>query len=90
MILSKLPVAWTNQITGPLTSLSKVFESIVHAPLSPHFENMYHKYVFAYRKHYARGTAILSLTERWEQELDNHKVIGIVSMDLSEVFDTAA
>lgn len=86
----KRTVAWTNQITGPLTSLSKVFESIVHARLSPHFENIYHKYVFAYRKRYACDTAILSLTERWEQELDNHEVIGIVSLDLSKAFDTAA
>lgn len=71
-----------------LPSLSKVFASIVHARLSPHFEKIYHKYVFAYRKYCGCDTAILSLTERWKQELDNHKVIGVVSMDLSKVFDT--
>ena len=53
-----------------------------------HFENIYHKYVFAYRKHCGCDTAILSLTERWKQELDNHKVIGVVPMDLSKVFHT--
>ena len=47
-----------------------VFASIVHARL----ENIYHKYVFAYRKHCGCDTAILSLTERWKQELDNNKV----------------
>ena len=44
--------------------------------------------MFAYRKHCGCDTAILSLTERWKQELDNHKVIGVMSMDLSKVFDT--
>ena len=70
-----------------LPLLSKMFASIVHARLSHHFENIYHKYVFASRKHCGCDTAILSLTERWKQELDNHEVIGEVSMDLSKVFD---
>ena len=73
-----------------LPSLSKVFASIVHADLVLILKTYicYHKYVFAYRKHCGCDTAILSLTERWKQELDNHKVIGVVSMDLSKVFDT--
>ena len=71
-----------------LPSFSKVFETIAHARISPNFENIYHKYVFAYRKHDGCDTAILSLTERWKQELDDHKIIGIVSMDLSKAFDT--
>ena len=33
-------------------------------------------------------TAILSLTEQFKEELDNHKVISLVSMDLSKAFDT--
>ena len=67
-----------------LASLSKVFESVVHSRIRSHFENIYHKY----RKHHGCDTAILSLTERLKQELDNLKVIGIVSRDLSKVFDT--
>lgn len=71
-----------------LPSLSKVFEKIVELRMSPHFEKIYHKYVFAYRKHHGCDTAILSLTEEWKKELDNHKVIGLVAMDLSKAFDT--
>ena len=71
-----------------LPSLSKVFETIVHSRISPHFENIYHKYVFAYRKYHGCDTAILTLTEQWKKELDNHKIIGLVSMDLSKAFDT--
>ena len=56
-----------------------MFESVVHSRSLSHFENIYHKY----RKYH-----ILILTERLNQELDNLKVIGIVSRDLSKVFDT--
>ena len=71
-----------------LPSLSKVFERIMNIRMSLHLETMYHKYVFAYRKHHGCDTALLSLTEEWRKELDNHKVIGLVSMDLSKAFDT--
>ncbi|CAB3994347.1 RNA-directed DNA polymerase from mobile element jockey, partial [Paramuricea clavata] len=96
----KIPQQWkSGEITPelskinyrPLTilpSLSKVFEKIVELRMSPHFEKIYHKYVFAYRKHHGCDTAILSLTEEWKKELDNHKVIGLVAMDLSKAFDT--
>ena len=56
--------------------------------MSPHFESIHHKYGFAYRKHYACNTALLSLTEKWRRVLDNHKVIEPVSMDLPKSFDT--
>lgn len=46
-----------------LPSLSKVFETLVNNSISPHFESIYHKYVFAYRKHHGCDTALLSLTE---------------------------
>ena len=71
-----------------LPSLSKVFEMLVHTRISPYFEDIFHKHVFAYRKHHGTDTALLSLTEQWRKELDQHNIIGIVSMDLSKAFDT--
>ena len=71
-----------------LRSLSKVFETLVHTRISPYFEDIFHEHVFAYRKHHGTDTALLSLTEQWRKELDQHKIIGIVSMDLSKAFDT--
>jgi len=44
--------------------------------------------VFAYRKYYGCDSALLSLTEQWKKEIDNNKLIGLVSMDLSKAFDT--
>lgn len=40
------------------------------------------------RKHLGYHIALLTLTERWKKELDNHKTIGHVSMDLSRAFDS--
>ena len=71
-----------------LLSLSKVFETLVHTRISPYFEDIFHKHVFAYRKHHGTDTALLSLTEQWRKELDQHNIVGIVSMDLSKAFDT--
>ena len=69
-----------------LPAFSKVFERLVHHRISPHFEGIYHKYVFAYRKYHGCDTALLSLTEQWKKEIDHNKTIGLVSMDLSKAF----
>ena len=70
-----------------LPSLSKVFERLVHNRASPYFENILHKFVFAYRKFHGCDSALLCLTENWKRELDNQKIVGLVSMDLSKAFD---
>lgn len=54
-----------------LPAISKVFEKIVHCRISPYFEEIYHKYVFAYRKYHGCDSALLSLTEQWKKEIDN-------------------
>ena len=36
-----------------------------------------------YRKHLGCDTTLLVLTEQWKKELDNHKIIGLVSMERS-------
>ena len=74
----------------PITLLpvfGKVFERIAHMQMSDHFEPTFHKYVFAYRKYHGCFTAFPTLTEQWKEELDRHKVIGAVAMDLSKAFE---
>ena len=71
-----------------LPSLSKIFETLVHSRISHYFDDISHKHVFAYRKNHGTDTALLSLTEQWRKELDQHNIIGIVSIDLSKAFDT--
>ena len=71
-----------------LPVLSKVFQKFVHSRLASHFEDVYHNNVFAYRDYHGWDAAILSLTEQFKKELDNHEVISLVSMDQSKAFDT--
>ena len=49
---------------------------------------MYHVTTNCNRDYHGRDTTILSLTKQFKKELDNHKVISLVSMDLSKAFDT--
>ena len=79
------------QPSSPITilpALSKFFEKLIHSRLASHFEDIYHNNVFAYRGRHGCDTAILRLTEQFKKELDSHKVISLVSMDLSKAFDT--
>ena len=69
-----------------LLVISKVFEKLVHSRLASHFEDVYHNNIFAYRDYHGCDAAILSLTEQCKKEFDNHKVISLVSMDLSNAF----
>ena len=41
-----------------------------------------------YRKHYSCETVLLALTENWKMALDNHKVVGVLSKDMSKAFDS--
>ena len=47
-----------------LPALSKVFEKIAHYRISPYFEEIYHNYVFVYRKYHGCDSALFSLTEQ--------------------------
>ena len=35
-----------------------------------YFDEIYHKYVFAYRKYHGCDSALLSLTEQWKKEIE--------------------
>ena len=42
----------------------------------------------AYRKHHSCETALLALIENWRMALDDHKVVGVLSTDMSKAFDS--
>ena len=65
-----------------LPTLSKVFEIIIHSRISPSLKK------FITDMYHSCETALLSLTEKWRKDLDNHKTVGIISMDLSKAFDS--
>lgn len=44
--------------------------------------------MIAHRKSHGSDTALLSLTEQWKTESENHSIISLVSMALPKAFDT--
>ena len=46
--------------------------------------------MFGYRKYYGRPTALLSLTEQWNEDLDKHNIIDTIAIDLSKALDCLA
>lgn len=48
---------------------------------------IFYSYMHAYRKFHGCPSALLNLTERWIEELDEHNKIGVVAIDVSKAFD---
>ena len=56
--------------------------------MTEHFEPIFHEFhVCVSQISRLCPTALLTLTEHWEEELDKHKVIGAVAMNLTKAFD---
>ena len=43
-----------------LSAVSKIFEHVLHQQLADHSENIFHKYLFGYRKYHGCPTALQS------------------------------
>ena len=65
-----------------LPAFSKVFERVIHIQMSESFESIFQNYMFAYRKHHSCARALLILTEQWKANLDKHKTIAAVAMNI--------
>ena len=55
--------------------------------LSAHFGIIINTYLAAFRKGLGCQTTLLRLLEDWKRELDNHRCVGAILMDLSKAFD---
>ena len=51
---------------------------------SEYFSNILNTYLTAFRKGFG---CLLRLLGDWKRELDNHRYVGAILMDLSEAFD---
>ena len=52
-----------------------------------HFETIFNKYLAAFRRGYGCQSTLLRLLEDWKRDLDNHRYVGAILMDLSKAFD---
>ena len=55
--------------------------------LSGHFETIFNTYLAAFRKGFGCQTTLLRLLEDRKRDLDNHRYVGAILMDLSKAFD---
>ena len=70
-----------------LNCFSKIYENYIKSHIVNSMNNYISPYVSAYRKGYNSQHVLIRLLEKWRQHLDNNKVAGGVSMDLSKAFD---
>ena len=71
-----------------LTSISKIFESIMCDQINAFIEPMMSHKLSAYRKLYSCEDVLLRCIEDWKHAVDMNYVVGCVSMDLSKAFDS--
>ena len=69
-------------------TVNKIFEQLLSKQLSHGFKNKLCDKLTAYRKRNSCETALLSLTENWKMALDERKIVGVLSTDMSKAFDS--
>ena len=71
-----------------LPTASKIFERIIHKQITAFMEKYLSPYLCGYRKGFNTQQALISLLEKWKQNLDKGGYAGAILMDLSKAFDT--
>ena len=88
---AKSRLEWSNfRPVSVLSCLSKVFEKVMVQQMNSHLENVYSKYISAYRNNYGCHSVLTHTTEIWKSALDNKKYVGVIMSDLSNAFDSLA
>lgn len=71
-----------------LSSIDKVYEKLLSVQTTGYMEPKLSNNMTAYRKKHSCETTILRLVENWKIEVDNKKIVGVVSTDMSKAFDS--
>lgn len=71
----------------PVT-VPKVFEQLLSTQVTSFIEPYLSKTMTACRKNHSRETTLLGQDERWKQNLDEKKLEGVLSTDMSKAFDS--
>ena len=70
-----------------LSSLSKVFEKIVHEDINQYMGNKLSPYLCGFRKGYCTQYCLMIMLEKFKKALDNKNKFGALLTDLSKAFD---
>ena len=71
-----------------LSTVDKVFESMMSIQVNNHFDSKLDPCISAYRKKHSCETTLLRLTEDWKLAVNSEQFIGILSTDMSKAFDS--
>ena len=71
-----------------LPSVPKIFERILHRPVSSYVDQFLSTFMCGYRKGFSTQQALFSLIERWKNTLYQNGCGGAILMYLSKAFDT--
>jgi hypothetical protein len=88
-IFKKLDILTRNNYRpiSVLTTISKIFESIVSDQMNDFFGNILSSLLSAYRAKYSSNNVLLLFVENIRKALDNNHHVGCILMDLSKAFD---
>ena len=70
-----------------LPIISKIFEKLMCKQLSNHFDNIFSKLQYGFRKGFGAQHCLLLMIDRWKKAVDSNKVFGAILTDLSKALD---
>ena len=71
-----------------LIAMSKIFERSMSDQMGTYFENLFSKFLSAFRRKYGCQSALVRMCEEWRLSLDKGESVGSIAMDLSRAFDS--
>lgn len=70
-----------------LPPVSKIFEKIMVAQMTPTLDQIFSKFLCGYRRKHSTQHALLSMLRKWQTCIANKDKVGAILMDLSKAFD---
>ena len=80
------PTDKTNFRPVNVLPLSKVFERIIHNQLGKYMDTFLNKLLCGFRKVHSTQHALFKFLQRWQKELDNSGLLGVILIDLSKAY----
>ena len=71
-----------------LIAMSKIFERSMSDQMGTYCENIFSKFVSAFRRKYGYQSALVRMCDEWRISLDKGELVGSNAMDLSRAFDS--
>ena len=71
-----------------LIAISKIFERSMSDQMGTYFENIFSKFLSAFRRKYGCQSALVRMCEEWRMSLDKGESVWSIAMDLSRAYDS--